>query len=197
MGKLTLAPKTDFVPLETDFYTGTLQNHKTRDRDKDQYHPEPYQDIEFTWSVEVPAELCEELDITSPVERKSWVNIPKSFNDKAKLVLLGIALGVLDPNSGDEEQDIDLDDWLTRKCRLQIEQTKKKDGTPTDKIVGYTPYKRSKKAKTEAELSDPAPAKRVSQENTVSGEPVKPKKKAAPPPPPSDDDEDDSDSAPF
>lgn len=156
MPVLTLGPKSDFVALESDWYTLTLLSYEIREKEADKFHKKPYQDVQFQWEVTVPGE--------EPTERRSWANVPASFNEKSKLVEIGIALGAIDPAAGADGLDIDLDTWLGKKCRGNIVEITKPNGDLSDKIDGYAPYRAPRGA------AKPASARR-----------------AAPPPPVDDD----------
>ncbi len=134
MTTLTLAPRTDFTPLDPDYYILTLDSYEIRDKDADKFHAEAYQDVQFQWSVNVPD--------GEPAQRRSWANVPKSFNEKSTLCKIGVALGAIDPQvAASEGIELDLDRWVGRRCRGNIVEIVKADGTISDKIEGYAPYK--------------------------------------------------------
>lgn len=130
MAVIELEPKSDFTPLPTDWYTMTLLSYEIRDRDADgNFHKEAYQDVQFQWEVAVPEE--------DPVERRSWANLPRAFNDKSKFCNIGLALGVIAQGAGGERLRIDLDTWIGKKCRGNIVEITKDNGDLSDKITDY------------------------------------------------------------
>ena len=130
MAVIELEPKSDFVPLPTDWYTITLLSYEIRDREPDgNFHKEPYQDVQFQWEVTVPDE--------EPQERRSWANLPRAFNDKSTFCIIGMALGVIAQGSGGERLRIDLDTWIGKKCRGNIVEKTKDNGDLSDKITDY------------------------------------------------------------
>lgn len=147
MTTLTIAPKTDFVPLESNWYVLTLQNYELRDRDADKFHAVAYQDVQFQWSVAVPD--------GDPAERRSWANVPQGYNEKSKLIAIGVALGMIDPAvAAVEGVKLKLDQWVNKRCRGNIVEVVKPDGTLSDKIDGYAPYK-AKAAAPKAKAAPP------------------------------------------
>jgi len=130
MAVIELEPKSDFIPLQTAWYDMTLRSYEIRDREADgNFHKEPYQDVQFQWEVAVPEE--------DPVERRSWANLPRAYNDKSKFCNIGLALGVIAPGSGGERLRIDLDTWIDKKCRGNIVEIVKDNGDVSDKITDY------------------------------------------------------------
>lgn len=154
-----IAPKNDFTPLEANYYTLTLLDYKVRDKDPDKYHAAAWRDVEFDWDVSVPADVRERLELgDGQVKRKSWAAIPKTFTDKATLIQIGIALGKLDLTGGSADgAKVDLNDWLGAKCRGNIVEKTKADGTITDTIDGYTAFKRPAGQQAARPAPKPAP----------------------------------------
>lgn len=174
MAVLTVAPKSDFIPLESGAYTLTLTNYKIRDREPDKFHTKPWQDVEFLWDVAVSQEIRENLGLgTEPIERRSWESVPRTFSDKSGMVKLAIALGVVDQAEGAESgAEFDLDAWLGKKCKGLVEEFTKQDGTLGDKITSYSPFRGRAPAPTQAaQAAKPAPARRVAPQPPVEEDP--------------------------
>lgn len=165
-GTFDIAPKSDFTPLEANYYTLTLLAYKVRDKDPDKYHAAAWRDVEFDWDVAVPADVRERLELgDEPIKRKSWAAIPKTFTEKATLIQIGIALGKLDLTSGSADGTrVDLDEWLGAKCRGNIVEKVKSDGTVGDAIDGYSVLRRAAPATKPAPKPAPPPVDTESDE---------------------------------
>lgn len=143
---IDLAPERLWTPLPTSYYTLTLLSYQIREKAPDRFHTEAYLDVEFTWEVAVDQDTREALELgDGQITRKGWANVPKSINDKAILVLIGIALGRIDLVAAKEGgAKLNLDEWVGCKCRGNIENKAQGDGTFRDKIVSYSPMPRGK-----------------------------------------------------
>jgi hypothetical protein len=123
-----------------NYYNATFIAYSIRNIEADanrQYNKDAYQDIDITWELDV----VDEND--KPITRHSWPKIPKGTHPKAELVIMLVAIG-----AATEEELIKngipnliqlLDKVLGWKCRLNVIEHKKKDGTLSDKIDSYQP----------------------------------------------------------
>lgn len=157
-----IAPKSDFTPLESNWYVLTLLAYKIRDKDPDKYHNAPWRDVEFDFDVAVPDEVRERLELgDGQIKRKVWAAIPKTFTDKATMVQIGIALGKFEVVNGSADGvKVDLDEWLGAKCRGNVIEVHKADGTLGDKVDGFAPYRRGAANQVAGKPSAPKPATR-------------------------------------
>lgn len=125
----------EFVPLDSGVYVGTIQSITEVERDADMYHEQPYSQFEVVWAIE-------EEDREEPFTLKSWFSI--SVNPKSNIsTKLLPALG-LDPIKPGDEWDEDT--WLNLSCQLQVERFTRSDGRESNRIVGYMAMPKRKKS---------------------------------------------------
>jgi hypothetical protein len=118
----------DFVPLETGVYVGTIASITEVDRDPDQYHDAPYKQFEFLWEIEDDDSLREE-----PPTLKSWFSISVNVKSNLSIKLLpALGLPLVPPG-----EQWDEDDWVGMSCQLQVEKFTKSDGRESNKIIAY------------------------------------------------------------
>ena len=156
---IEIAPKRDFIALETAYYIVTLRGAKVGWREPDQFHKEKYQDCEFEWEVDVDDAMRERLGLgTDAVVRRSWANLPRTFSEKSKFVQIGVALGALDMTVGAANgAKFDLDGWLGRKCRVNIVEKTKDGEVVADEIKDYQVYQVSRGPAQRRRAATPAP----------------------------------------
>ena len=157
---IEIGAERQWTPLPANYYTATLVGIEKRARAADKFHDAPYTDIEMTWDMALDAETREIMELADgeAFTRRSWANLPKTVTEKAKLVQIGVALGVLDLAAAREQGvQIQLRAWIGRKCRVNVENKTDADGTIRDTIAGYAALPVRKPAQSAKPAPRPAP----------------------------------------
>ena len=149
MATIVLKKAADFEVFPADYYVGTVDSVVVENKQPDNYHKEEYQQLRWVWLISVP-------DRDDKPKFSTWTSL--SMHEKSKLPGLLKALGV---EVGEDEDGNpvlpDTDELVGLRCRLNIVEKLKQDGTAKNQCEGYAPLPR-RAAGRPAPKPAPAPA---------------------------------------
>jgi hypothetical protein len=125
-------PVSTFIAVPEGVYTATIKKIESEWKDADQFHDAAYEQLAVTWEID-PDEIDDEEEREGDVTLRSWFT--PSMNPKANLVTKMLpAIGVK-PAAPLEEWDEE--EWIGKRCQIQVERFTNASGFERNKIVGY------------------------------------------------------------
>jgi len=152
-----LEPKKSFEALPTGEYVLTLKEWREVVEEQDtQFSKKGDVRFEFTWSVAVPG--------GEDTERKDWAAEAKTANEKTKILLIAVALGMASMERAQREGlDYNPDLWVGKSCVGTIVRKVKDDKSLTDSIVSYAPT-----SSVSGPSGEPQPASKAPLSNAIA-----------------------------
>ena len=132
MGRITLKPQGGWEVFDSGYYIAEIENVEEVEHAADDYHDQPYPQLKWTFLLHIPGR-------EDYPKYSAWTSL--SLNKKSKLYPLVESFGI--PNDG---KSFDVDDAIGKFGRINLEESKKADGTPTNRVAGYAVLKGNKPA---------------------------------------------------
>ena len=116
--KLAFEEATQWATVPVGYYAGEIEKITEREAPADKFHTAAYTKMEIVWVLKDAsgAVLVDEATDT-PIQVRSWINVPKTFNPKSHMFALADALGLVK----DEQLLVDdTDAWIGKSCNLNV-----------------------------------------------------------------------------